>query len=167
MAKVDDSFATKVVPVKIPADANVIFGMTHFIKSVEDLYEALVSSSPTLKFGIAFCEASQKRLIRTDGNSDDLIEMAAKAALDVGCGHSFFIYLRDGFPINVLNRIKNVPEVCRIFCATANPLQVIVAQTKQGRGVLGVIDGETPAGVETDEDKKERIELLQKIGYKR
>jgi len=167
MANIDGNFRTKVVPVGIPSDANVIFGMTHFIKTVEDLYEALVSSSPTLKFGVAFCEASQQRLIRTDGNDPDLIEMATKAAFDVGCGHSFFIYLRDGFPINVLNRVKNVPEVCRIFCATANPLQVIVAETGQGRGVLGVVDGETPAGVETDEDKAERIAFLRKIGYKR
>ena len=167
MANVDRNFKTKLVTVEIPSDANVIFGMTHFIKTVEDLYETLVSSSPTLKFGIAFCEASQQRLIRTDGNNGELIEMATKAAFDVGCGHSFFIYLRDGFPINVLNRVKNVPEVCRIFCATANPLQVIVAETQQGRGVLGVVDGETPAGVETEDDKKERVAFLKKIGYKR
>ena len=167
MANIDGNFRTKVVPVEIPSDANVIFGMTHFIKTVEDLYEALVTSSPTVKFGIAFCEASQQRLIRTDGNDEDMVEMAAKAAFDVGCGHSFFIYLRDGFPINVLNQIKNVPEVCRIFCATANPLQVIVAETQQGRGVLGVVDGETPMGVETEENKKERIEFLRRIGYKR
>ena len=167
MANIDGSFRTKVVAVDIPSDANVIFGMTHFIKTVEDLYETLVTSSPTLKFGIAFCEASQQRLIRTDGNNEDLIEMAAQAAFDVGCGHSFFIFLREGFPINVLNQIKNVPEVCRIFCATANPLQVIVAETQQGRGVLGVIDGETPLSVETEDHKKDRIEFLRKIGYKR
>jgi adenosine/AMP kinase len=160
-------FRTKVVKIAIPSDANVIFGMSHFIKTVEDLYETLVQAAPGLKFGIAFCEASQKRLIRTDGNSEELIELASRAAFDVGCGHTFFIYLRDGFPVNVLNQVKNVPEVCRIFCATANPLEVIVAETHQGRGVLGVVDGETPVDIETDEDKTERREFLRKIGYKR
>jgi adenosine/AMP kinase len=167
MAGIDANFKTKIVTVDIPDDANVIFGMSHFIKTVEDLYETLVSSSMSLKFGIAFCEASMKRLIRTDGNDPELIEMASSAAFDVACGHSFFIYLRDGFPINVLGRVKAVPEVCRIFCATANPLQVIVAETKQGRGVLGVIDGETPMGIETDDDRAERVAFLKKIGYKR
>ncbi|MDH3890687.1 MAG: adenosine-specific kinase [candidate division Zixibacteria bacterium] len=167
MARIETDYKTKIVQVEIPADANVIFGMSHFIKTVEDLYEALVSSSMSLKFGIAFCEASMKRLIRTDGNNPELIEMASSAAFDVACGHTFFIYLRDGFPINVLNRVKAVPEVCRIFCATANPLQVLIAETNQGRGVLGVIDGETPLGIETDDDKAERVEFLKKIGYKR
>lgn len=167
MAGIEADFKTKIVQVDIPEDANVIFGMSHFIKTVEDLYETLVSSSTSLKFGIAFCEASMKRLIRTDGNDPELIEMAGTAAFDVACGHTFFIYLRDGFPINVLNRIKAVPEVCRIFCATANPLQVLVAETKQGRGVLGVIDGETPLGMETDDDRTERVAFLKKIGYKR
>jgi adenosine/AMP kinase len=162
-----DSFTTTIVGVDIPEGMNVIFGATHFIKTVEDLYEALVSSSPSLKFGIAFCEASQKRLVRTDGNDDDLIARAQKAALEVGCGHTFFVYLHDGFPINVLDRVKNVQEVVNIFCATANPLQVIVAETSQGRGVMGVIDGETPLGVETDEDKAERRDFLRMIGYKR
>ena len=163
----DGGFRTKVVKVEIPTDGNVIFGHSHFIKTVEDLYETLVSSSPGMKFGIAFCEASQKRLIRFDGNDDELIEMATKAAFDVGCGHSFFVYLRQGYPINVLNQIKNVSEVCRIFCATANPLEVVVVETNQGRGVLGVVDGEIPAGIETDADKEERIRFLQTIGYKR
>jgi len=163
----DGNFKTKIVKVDIPSDGNVIFGQTHFIKTVEDLYEALVESSPSVKFGIAFCEASQKRLIRTDGNNDDLIKMAAKTAFDVGCGHTFFVYMKDGFPVNVLNRIKNVSEVCHIFCATANPLEIIVAETDLGRGVLGVIDGFTPLGVETDDDKKERSEFLRIIGYKR
>lgn len=167
MAMTESGFKTKIVQVDIPADTNVIFGMSHFIKTVEDLYETLVSSSTSLKFGIAFCEASMKRLIRTDGNDPELIEMAGAAAFDVACGHSFFIYLRDGFPINVLNRVKAVPEVCCIFCATANPLQVLVAETKQGRGVLGVIDGETPLGIETDDDRAERVAFLKKIGYKR
>ena len=161
------NYKTKIVPVKIPADVNVIFGMSHFIKTVEDLYETLIESSPSLKFGIAFCEASQKRLIRTDGNDSELTEMAASAAFDIGCGHAFIIYLRDGFPINVLDRVKNVSEVCRIFCATANSLQVIVAESDQSRGVLGVIDGQMPLGIETEEDKKEREKFLRQIGYKR
>ncbi len=163
----DRNYKEHVVKVEFPEDLNVVFGMSHFIKTVEDLYETLISASPTLKFGIAFCEASQKRLVRSDGNDRGLIEMAEKAAFDVGCGHSFFVFLRDGFPINVLGRIKAVDEVCRIFCATANPLQVIVAATDQGRGVLGVIDGQAPLGIETDDDKKERVEFLRKIGYKR
>ena len=164
---VDRSYKEHIVKVDIPEGLNVIFGMSHFIKTVEDLYEALVTSSPSLKFGLAFCEASQKRLVRTDGNDSKMIELAQKAAFDVGCGHTFFVYLRDGFPVNVLGRIKNVDEVCRIFCATANPLQVIVAATDQGRGVLGVIDGQAPLGIESDEDTKERIDFLRQIGYKR
>lgn len=157
----------QVVGVEIPEGLNVVFGMSHFIKTVEDLYETLVSSSTSLKFGIAFCEASQKRLVRTDGNDPEMVERAQQAAYDVGCGHTFFVFMRDGFPINVLGRIKAVDEVCRIFCATANALQVIVAETDQGRGVLGVIDGQTPLGIETDEDKQERIKFLRQIGYKR
>jgi uncharacterized protein len=161
------SFQTKLVPVMIPDGANVIFGQSHFIKTVEDLYETLVASSPSLKFGIAFCEASGKRLIRHDGNAPELVEAAKQSALAVGCGHTFFIYLRDGFPVNVLNQVKQVSEVCRIFCATANPLQVIVAESSQGRGVLGVIDGESPLGEEGESDREERISFLRKIGYKR
>lgn len=164
---INRSYKEYVVEVSIPEGLNVVFGMSHFIKTVEDLYETLVSASPTLKFGIAFCEASQKRLVRSDGNDREMIELAEKAAFDVGCGHTFFVYMRDGFPINVLGRIKQVDEVCRIFCATANPLEVIVAETAQGRGVLGVIDGQTPLGVETDEDKAERVAFLRQIGYKR
>ena len=163
----ENSYKTKVIKVEIPTDANVIFGQTHFIKTVEDLYEALITGCPGLKFGVAFCEASQKRLIRTDGNSEEMIEAASTAAFDVASGHTFFIFMKEGFPINVLGRVKNVDEVCRIFCATANPLEVIVAETNQGRGVLGVVDGETPVGIETDADKQERIEFLRKIGYKR
>jgi len=161
------NYKEHVVKVDIPEGLNIIFGMSHFIKTVEDLYEALITSSPSLKFGIAFCEASQKRLVRTDGNDVDLTEMAAKAAFDVGCGHTFFIYMAEGFPINVLGRVKAVDEVCRIFCATANPMQVIVAATDLGRGVLGVVDGQAPLGIETEEDKIERVEFLRKIGYKR
>lgn len=163
----NEKFKTHLVKINIPEGINVVFGMSHFIKTVEDLYETLVEASPTIKFGIAFCEASQKRLIRTDGNDSELVEQAAKAAFDAGCGHSFFIFLRDGFPINVLNRVKNTSEVVRIFCATANPLEVIVAETDLGRGVLGVVDGQTPLGIEGDEDKTERREFLRRIGYKR
>ncbi len=162
-----EKYKAHLVRVEVPEGVNVIFGMSHFIKSVEDLYETLVEASPSIKFGIAFCEASGKRLIRTDGNVSELVERASRAAFDVGCGHTFFIYLRDAFPVNVLGRVKNVSEVCRVFCATANPLEVIVAETEQGRGVLGVIDGQAPLGIEGDDDKKERREFLRKIGYKR
>lgn len=162
-----DTISMKIIRVPVPDGINVIFGQSHFIKTVEDLYEALVSASPTLKFGIAFCEASGKRLIRSDGNSAELIQLAEKSAQEIGAGHTFFIYVKEGFPVNILNRVKEVQEVCRIFCATANPLQVIVAESEQGRGVMGVIDGETPLGVEKDADKRERVEFLRKIGYKR
>ncbi|MCS7140024.1 MAG: adenosine-specific kinase [Candidatus Nezhaarchaeota archaeon] len=157
----------KVVPIDIPKGANVIIGQAHFIKTVEDIYEALINASPHLKFGIAFNEASGPRLVRRDGNDPNLIEAAIKAALDIGAGHVFVIFIREGYPINVLNAIKAVPEVCRIFCATANPLQVLVAETEQGRGVLGVVDGYTVAGVEDREKEMERKEFLRKIGYKR
>lgn len=160
-------FRTHVVRVNIPSDANLIFGQSHFIKTVEDVYEAVVTSGTAVQFGIAFCEASGKRLIRTDGNNAELIDLAQMAASSVGCGHTFFVYMRGGFPINALNRIKDVQEVCRIFCATANPLEVLVAETSLGRGVLGVVDGESPLGVETDQDKQERVSFLRKIGYKR
>ena len=163
----DNAFKTHLVTIEIPDGCNVIFGHSHFIKTVEDLYETLTSASPSLSFGIAFCEASQKRLVRSDGNDKDLIKKAEKAAFDVGAGHSFIIYMKNGFPINVLNRVKQVEEVTRVYCATANPLQVIVAETNQGRGVLGVVDGETPLGIETEQDKTERREFLRTIGYKR
>jgi adenosine/AMP kinase len=158
---------TKIIPVKIPSDCNIIFGMSHFIKTVEDLYEAMITSSTAVEFGIAFCEASQERLIRSDGNNEELIEMAEKAAFDIACGHTFIIYMRNGFPINFLPRIKMVPEVCRIFCATANPLEVIVAETDHGRGVMGVVDGEMPVAIEQDEHKAARRKFLRDIGYKR
>lgn len=158
---------TKIIPIEIPADCNVILGMTHFIKSVEDLYEAIVSTSTTVEFGIGFCEASQERLVRSDGNNDEMIGMAEQAAFDIACGHSFVIFMRKAFPINFLPRIKAVPEVCRIFCATANPLEVIVAETELGRGVLGVIDGQMPVGIEEEEHKKTRHKFLRDIGYKR
>lgn len=157
----------EVVKVEKPQDINIIIGQSHFIKTVEDIYEVLVASVPSIRFGLAFCESSAKRLIRIEGTDDECKKIAIDNAQRIGCGHMFFIVLKDTFPINVLNQVKNVPEVCRIFCATANPAQVIVAATDQGRGILGVIDGLTPKGVEADEDIKEREELLRKFGYKR
>ncbi len=148
-------------------EENVILGMSHFIKTVEDVYEVMVNSSPSIKFGLGFCEASQDRLVRSDGNDKDLIEKAEKYAFDIGAGHSFVIVMTGGFPINVLPALKDCREVCRIFCATANPVEVLIAETDQGRGILGVVDGLSPAGIESDKHKKERIDFLQKIGYKR
>jgi hypothetical protein len=167
MSNSDADYRTKLVKVDIPEGTNVVFGMSHFIKTVEDLYETLIESGTAIKFGIAFCEASQKRLIRHDGNDPEMVELATKAAFDVACGHSFFIYMKDAFPISILNRIKNVSEVCRIFCATANPLEVIVAESGLGRGVLGVVDGQTPLGIEGEDDQKERAGFLRQIKYKR
>lgn len=149
------------VRIEKPVDLNFILGQTHFIKAVEDLYEALAGSSPHLRFGLAFCEPSGPRLIRRAGNDPELVDLAVRNALAIGAGHSFIIFLREGFPVNVLNQVKLVPEVCRIFCATASPVEVIVAETAEVRGVLGVIDGATPAGVETDEDGRARTELLR------
>lgn len=167
MATIDSKLKIKMVRVDIDEGLNVIFGMSHFIKTVEDIYETLVESSPTLKFGVAFCEASQKRLIRWEGNDQKMIDLATEAAFDIACGHSFIIFMSGGFPISVLNRVKNISEVCRIFCATANPLEVIVGESTQGRGVIGVIDGEAPLGIEKEEDRTERIEFLRAINYKR
>jgi len=155
------------VRVEIPEGGNLILGQTHFIKSVEDLYEALVNTVPGVKFGIAFNEASGPCLTRVDGNDDGLKSLAARDVTAIAAGHIFAIAMRDGYPINVLSRIKDVPEVCSIFCATANPVEVVVAQTEQGRGVLGVIDGYPPKGVETESDALTRHELLRRIGYKR
>lgn len=155
------------VQIEKPEDANLILGQTHFIKTVEDIYEAVVTSVPGVKFGVAFCEASADRLVRSDGTDEELRELAVKNAERIGAGHTFILFVRGAFPINILPRIKSVPEVCGIFAATANPLQVIVAKTKQGRGIVGVIDGESPLGVETEEDVKERKEFLRKIAYKR
>ena len=154
------------VPIDKPEDMNFILGHSHFIKTVEDLHEAIVQTNPAMKFGLAFCEASGPCLIRTSGNETKLVELAAKNAGAVGAGHSFIIFMEGGFPVNILNAIKNVPEVCRIFCATANPVQVIVADTEQGRGILGVIDGFKLKGTETENDVKTRKEFLRKIGYK-
>lgn len=155
------------IKIETPKDSNFILGHTHFIKSVEDLYEAIVSTVPNSKFGIAFCEASQQCLIRVEGNDEELKNAAIKNAEAIGSGHSFIIFIRNAFPINILNAIKNVQEVCRIFCATANPVEVIIAKTEQGKGILGVIDGFSPKGVEGEKEIQERKEFLRKIGYKR
>ena len=157
----------KVVEVEIPEGCNVIFGQSHFIKTVEDLYEALVESGTALKFGIAFCESSQKRLVRSDGNDEGLVKHAENEVQKVGCGHCFLIFLKEGYPVNVLKRVQNVSEVVTLFAATANPLKVVVAEEGGGRGVLGVIDGGKPLGIEGPEEKEERKTLLRKIGYKR
>jgi adenosine/AMP kinase len=149
-----------------PDDVNLILGQSHFIKTVEDLHEALVSTVPGLQFGLAFCEASGPALVRYSGTSNELIELAKRNASLISAGHVFIIFLGNAFPINVLNTVKSVPEVCRIFCATANPVEVIVAETDQGRGVLGVIDGISSKGIEDEEDIKERKALLRKFGYK-
>ncbi|MGD0895912.1 MAG: adenosine-specific kinase [Acidimicrobiales bacterium] len=154
------------VMLEIPDELNVIVGQSHFIKTVEDLHEALVGTGPHLRFGVAFCEASGKRLVRTSGNDDELVALATKGASAIGAGHCFVVFLRDGYPVNVLNQIKQVAEVCSVFCATANPVEVIVAKTALGRGILGVVDGSAPLGVETAEDVADRISLLRAIGYK-
>jgi hypothetical protein len=154
------------IKVDIPEDCNIILGQTHFIKTAEDLYEIVATSVPQARFGIAFNEASGPCLIRTEGNDEDLISSSAKTLQSIGAGHVFCIFLKNAFPINILNQIKNCSEVCRIFCATANPLEVVVASSSQGRGIMGVIDGSSPKGVETAEDKSKRKEFLRKIGYK-
>ncbi len=154
------------VRVEIPADCNIILGQTHFIKTAEDLYEIMATTAPQAQFGIAFSEASGPCLIRTEGNNPELIGACVRNLQEIGAGHVFCIALKGAFPISVLNQIKNCPEVCRIFCATANPVEAVVAGTEQGRGVLGVIDGYPPRGVETPEDKAHRKEFLRKIGYK-
>jgi adenosine/AMP kinase len=154
------------VPVTKPDDMNVVIGQAHFIKTVEDLHETLAGVSPQLRFGLAFCEASTARLVRRSGNDAELTDLASANAVAIGAGHAFVILLREGFPINVLNPIKAVPEVCTIFCATANPVDVLVAVTDRGRGIVGVIDGQPPVGVETDADVADRHRLLRGIGYK-
>jgi len=160
----------KEVKIEKPEDMNFILGQTHFIKSIEDLYEAMINV-PGAKFGVAFCEASGPCLVRAEGNDDELKELAVKNAMAIGAGHSFIIFMKNCFPINVLNSIKNVPEVCRIYCATANPTKVLVYESnlgnEKGRGILGVIDGYMPKGVENDDDIKKRKEFLRAIGYKR
>ncbi|WP_017872415.1 adenosine-specific kinase [Candidatus Caldatribacterium saccharofermentans] len=156
----------KLVALENPKGYNVILGQAHFIKTVEDLHEALATSSPHLKFGIAFCESSGPCLVRYSGNDEELVELAKKNALLLSAGHVFVIFLKEGYPINVLNAVKMVPEVCRIFCASANPIQVILVETEQGRGVLGVVDGLKTKGVETEGDIAARKVLLRKFGYK-
>jgi adenosine/AMP kinase len=154
------------VTIEKPDDLNVIIGQSHFVKTVEDLHEALAGNSPHLRFGIAFCEASGPCLVRRSGNDEELVALAVRNALAIGAGHSFVVFLREGFPVNVLNAIKAVPEVCSIFCATANPLQVIVTESGAGRAILGVVDGQRPVGVESDADEQDRKALLRHIGYK-
>ena len=157
---------TMIVDVTVPDGCNVILGQSHFIKTVEDLHEAMVNAVPNAKFGIAFCESSGPCLIRSEGNDPDLKQLASKTALQLSAGHSFIIFMRNVFPINVLDKVKSVPEVCNIYLATANPFQVILAETEQGRGILGVIDGFASKGVETEKDARERKDFLRKIGYK-
>lgn len=156
----------KTVKIEKPSEINLILGQSHFIKTVEDIHEAAVSSVPGIKFGIAFCEASGDCLVRCSGNDEELIGLARDNALAISAGHSFIIFMREAFPINILNAVKAIPEVCGIFCATANAVEVIVAESKQGRGILGVIDGEKPKGIEDDEGKAWRHGILRKFGYK-
>jgi adenosine/AMP kinase len=156
----------KTVNIDIPEGLNIIIGQSHFVKTVEDMYEILCGSSPSLKFGVAFSEASTHCLVRYEGNDEELMKRAAETSFSLGCGHTFVIFLKDGFPINVLNAIKTCQEVCHVICATANPLQVIVAENEQGGGIVGVIDGSRPKGIEKEEDKKARRILLRRFGYK-
>ncbi|HVN94906.1 MAG TPA: adenosine-specific kinase [Syntrophorhabdaceae bacterium] len=156
----------KTIKINIPEGLNIIIGQSHFVKTVEDMYEILVGSSPSLKFGVAFSEASTHCLVRYEGNDEGLMKLASETSFSLGCGHTFVIFMKDGFPINVLNAVKACQEVCHIVCATANPLEVIVAETEQGGGIMGVVDGSRPKGIEQEEDKKARKELLRKFGYK-
>jgi hypothetical protein len=156
----------KTVKIEALENCNVILGMAHFIKTIEDLYEALINAVPNIKFGIGFCESSGPCLVRHEGNDEELRRLAAEKAFEIACGHSFIIFLKNAYPINVLDKIKKVPEVCTIYAATSNPLEVITAETKQGRGIVGVIDGLKSKGIETEEDVKARKEFLRKIGYK-
>jgi uncharacterized protein len=156
----------KTVAMEIPDGANIIIGQTHFIKSAEDLYEVMVNAVPGIKFGVAFCEASGSCLVRAEGNDNTLKEIAIRNASNIAAGHTFVVLIKEAFPVNVLNSIKACPEVCSIFCATANPVQVIVAENEQGRGIMGVIDGYRPKGVETEKDIQNRKQFLRKIGYK-
>jgi adenosine/AMP kinase len=156
----------KTIKLDPPKDCNIVLGMAHFIKTVEDLYEALVNAVPGIKFGVSFCESSAQCLVRTEGNDAELKQLTAEKALEIACGHSFLIYMKKAYPINVLDKVKKVPEVCTIFAATANPLEVVIAETVQGRGILGVVDGLKNKGMETEEDVRERRGFLRKIGYK-
>jgi len=156
----------KIIEIEKPDEMNFIFGMSHFIKTVEDIHEAIVQACSSIKFGLAFCEASGPRLVRVSGNKPELEKIAEKNAMNVGSGHSFIVFLEDGFPINILNAIKQVPEVCSIYCATANPTKIIIMEDGEGRGVIGAIDGFKPVGIETKEDVINRQEFLRMTGYK-
>jgi len=156
----------EVIKIAKPADMNFILGQSHFIQTVEDIHEAIVNTQPVMKFGVAFCEASQQALVRYTGNDEKLIDLAQKNAMKLACGHSFIIFIDKGFPLNILNTIKMVPEVVRIFCATANDTEVIVAKTALGRGIMGVIDGITVTGIEEQSDIDQRKQFLRQIGYK-
>ena len=157
---------TRIVDVKVPDGCNAILGQSHFIKTAEDLYEAIVNAVPNVKFGVAFCESSGPCLIRLEGNDDELKQLASQTALAISAGHSFVIFMKNAYPINVLDKVKSVPEVCNVYLATANPFQVILAETNQGRGILGVVDGFASKGVETEKDVRERRGFLRTIGYK-
>ncbi|HEY4613547.1 MAG TPA: adenosine-specific kinase [Bacteroidota bacterium] len=156
----------KTIKIEKPEATNFILGQSHFIKTVEDIYEAVVQTNSQMKFGLGFCESSGPALVRWVGNDQSLIELAKKNAMNLSCGHCFILFMDNGFPINILNTIKSLPEVCTIYCATANPVEVVIAETEQGRGILGIIDGMKTKGIETDEDIKTRKEFLRKIGYK-
>jgi adenosine/AMP kinase len=156
----------KIIDVNVPEGCNAILGQSHFIKTVEDLYEALVNAVPNIKFGLAFCESSGPCLVRSEGNDEEMKKLATQTSVKLSAGHTFIVFMRNAYPINVLDKIKSVPEVCNIFLATANPFQVVLAETEQGRGVLGVIDGFFSKGIETERDIEERRQFLRKIGYK-
>ena len=157
---------TKIVKLEAPEECNLILGQSHFIKTVEDLHEAILNTVPSAEFGLAFCEASGDRLVRKSGNHEDLIRIAAQKMLEIGCGHSFLIFIKNAFPINVIQRINTVPEVVTLYCATANPVQILIAETEQGRGILGVIDGLKPKGIESNVDEETRKNSLREWGYK-
>ncbi len=156
----------KIVKIEPPKDCNTILGMAHFIKTAEDLYEALVNSVPNIQFGLGFCESSGPCLVRHEGNEPELRQLAAQKAFEIGCGHSFLIFIKNAYPLNVLDKIKKAPEVCTVYAATANPLEVLVAETSQGRSIIGVVDGLKSKGIETEKDIAERRQFLRKIGYK-
>ncbi len=156
----------KTVKIEPPKDSNTILGMAHFIKTAEDLYEALVNSVPNIQFGLGFCESSGPCLVRHEGNDPELRQLAAQKAFEIGCGHSFLIFIKNAYPLNVLDKIKKAPEVCTVYAATANPLEVLVAETSQGRSIIGVVDGSKSKGIETEKDIAERRQFLRKIGYK-
>jgi adenosine/AMP kinase len=156
----------RTVKIEKPEATNFILGQSHFIKTVEDVHEAIVQTNPSMKFGLGFCESSGPALVRWTGNDPTLIELAKKNALALSCGHCFILFMENGFPVNILNAVKNIPEVCSVFCATSNPVEVIIVETEQGRGILGVVDGMKSKGVETEADIQTRKEFLRKIGYK-